>query len=214
MKSEQLTLMDAVLSFSRRKKVSRAVGTLGEIEKLVDWAVLAEIVAVLDRTKSGRGGRPPIDFEIKLKMLFLQYTFNLSDEELEDQLSPRRELGRTRPAEFPAVRGSRIRSGDTGLYDGVAFQGRTGESGADGLDICEHRGADREERADIKERNDRGRDDHSECEPPIEQPEAREAGAEAEPRSARSAEPPDRHGSGEHGQGRQTVFRIQRAHRD
>jgi len=81
--------MDAVLSMSRRKKVSRAVGTLGEIEKLVDWPVLVEIVAGLDRTKSGKGGRPPIDFEIKLKMLFLQYTFNLSDEELEDQLIDR-----------------------------------------------------------------------------------------------------------------------------
>jgi len=89
MKNEQLTLMDAVLSMSRRKKVSRAVGTLGEIEKLVDWPVLVEIVAGLDRTKSGKGGRPPIDFEIKLKMLFLQYTFNLSDEELEDQLIDR-----------------------------------------------------------------------------------------------------------------------------
>ena len=81
--------MDAMLGMSRRKKVSRAVGTLGEIEKLVDWRVLAEIVNALDRTKSGRGGRPPIDFEIKLKMLFLQYTFNLSDEELEDQLIDR-----------------------------------------------------------------------------------------------------------------------------
>lgn len=89
MKNEQLTLMDAVLSMSRRKKVSRAVGTLGEIEKLVDWAMLVEIVKGLDKTKSGKGGRPPIDFEIKLKMLFLQYTFNLSDEELEDQLIDR-----------------------------------------------------------------------------------------------------------------------------
>lgn len=81
--------MDAVLNMSRRKKVSRAVGTLGEIEKLVNWPMLVEIVNGLDRTKGGRGGRPPIDFEIKLKMLFLQYTFNLSDEELEDQLIDR-----------------------------------------------------------------------------------------------------------------------------
>lgn len=89
MKSEQLTLMDAVLSFSRRKKTSRAVETLSAIEKLVDWQALVEIVKVVDRTQGGRGGRPPISFEIKLKMLFLQYTFNLSDEELEDQLIDR-----------------------------------------------------------------------------------------------------------------------------
>ena len=77
------------MSFSRRKKISRAVGTLSEIEKVVDWRALVEIVKGLDRTQGGRGGRPPISFEIKLKMLFLQYTFNLSDEELEDQLIDR-----------------------------------------------------------------------------------------------------------------------------
>ena len=81
--------MDAVLKMSRRKKVSRAVGTLGEMEKLVDWRMLVEIVKGLNRTREGRGGRRPIDFEIKLKMLFLQSTFNLSDEELEDQLIDR-----------------------------------------------------------------------------------------------------------------------------
>lgn len=77
------------MSFSRRKKVSRAVETLSQIGKLVDWGALVEIVKPLDRTRGGRGGRPPIPFEIKLKMLFLQHVFNLSDEELEDQLIDR-----------------------------------------------------------------------------------------------------------------------------
>ena len=89
MKSKQLSLMDAVISLSRRKKVSRAVGTLGAISELVDWDALVKVVSVLDKTREGKGGRPPISFEIKLKMLFLQYTFNLSDEELEDQLIDR-----------------------------------------------------------------------------------------------------------------------------
>jgi IS5 family transposase len=89
MKSKQLSLMDAVLNLSRRKKVSRAVGTLGAIGGLVDWDALVKVVSVLDKTREGKGGRPPISFEIKLKMLFLQYTFNLSDEELEDQLIDR-----------------------------------------------------------------------------------------------------------------------------
>ncbi len=77
------------MGFSRRRKVSKAVGTLREIDSLVDWRVLAEIVNVLDRSQTGRGGRPPIGFEIKLKMMFLQYIFNLSDEELEDQMIDR-----------------------------------------------------------------------------------------------------------------------------
>ncbi len=89
MKDKQLTLMDAILTMSRRKKTSRAVGTLDSIAKLVDWEALVKIVEGLDRTREGRGGRPPIPFEVKLKMLFLQYTFNLSDEELEDQLIDR-----------------------------------------------------------------------------------------------------------------------------
>jgi IS5 family transposase len=89
MKSKQLSLMDAVLNLSRRKKTSKAVRTLGAISELVDWDALVKVVSVLDRTREGKGGRPPISFEIKLKMLFLQNTFNLSDEELEDQLIDR-----------------------------------------------------------------------------------------------------------------------------
>lgn len=81
--------MDAMMRNSRRKKVSRAVKTLGELEKMVDWEELVKIVEPLDRTREGRGGRPPISFKTKLKMLFLQHTFNLSDEELEDQLVDR-----------------------------------------------------------------------------------------------------------------------------
>lgn len=89
MKHKQLTLMDAMLTMSRRKKTSRALGTLESIGGLVDWGALVKIVEGLDKTREGRGGRPPISFEVKLKMLFLQYIFNLSDEELEDQLADR-----------------------------------------------------------------------------------------------------------------------------
>ncbi len=88
-KRNQLSLMDAVLSFGGRRKTSKAVATLEAIGAMVDWAELVRIVSVLDKTREGKGGRPPIDFEIKLKMLFLQYAFNLSDEELEDQLIDR-----------------------------------------------------------------------------------------------------------------------------
>jgi len=89
MENKQLTLADAVMGLGRRSKVSKAVRTLSEIERLVEWRDLAEIVKVLDKSGTGRGGRPPIDFEIKLKMIFLQYLFNLSDEELEDQIIDR-----------------------------------------------------------------------------------------------------------------------------
>ena len=87
--NQQLSLMDAVLSLSRRKKTSKAFTTLATISQLVNWAALVNIVKGLDKTQTSKGSRPPISFEIKLKMLFLQYTFNLSDEELEDQLIDR-----------------------------------------------------------------------------------------------------------------------------
>ena len=88
-KTKQLSLMDAVLSFSRRSKTSKAVATLSSINKMVNWQALVNIVSGLDKSQTNKGGRPPISFEIKLKMLFLQHTFNLSDEELEDQLIDR-----------------------------------------------------------------------------------------------------------------------------
>lgn len=60
-----MNLMDSVMGFSRRRKTSKAAATLGEIDEVVDWGRLVEIVSVLDKTQGGKGGRPPIDFEIK-----------------------------------------------------------------------------------------------------------------------------------------------------
>lgn len=43
----------------------------------------------IDKSNTSKGCRKPLPFEWKVKMLFLQYAFNLSDEELEDQLIDR-----------------------------------------------------------------------------------------------------------------------------
>jgi len=102
MENKQMSLIDAVMSFSRRRKVSKATATLGEIDEVIDWPELVKIVSVLDKTREGKGGRPPISFEIKLKMLFLQYTFNFSDEELEDQVIDRLSFQRFAGLDFDA----------------------------------------------------------------------------------------------------------------
>ena len=81
--------MDSIWSFSKRKKQSRAVATLKKIDALVNWSALVNIVKVIDKSNTPKGGRKPLPFEWKLKMLFLQYAFNLGDEELEDQLIDR-----------------------------------------------------------------------------------------------------------------------------
>jgi transposase, IS5 family len=80
--------MDMMI-FSRRRKVSRAVKTLQKIDDVVNWKALTEIVKRIDKSNTAKGGRKPLPFEWKVKMLFLQYTFNLSDPELEDQLIDR-----------------------------------------------------------------------------------------------------------------------------
>jgi len=81
--------MDSIWSFSKRKKQSRAVATLAKIDAVVNWSALVNIVKVIDKSNTPKGGRKPLPFEWKLKMLFLQYAFNLGDEELEDQLIDR-----------------------------------------------------------------------------------------------------------------------------
>lgn len=75
--------------FSRRRKESKMVITLGEIDKIVNWMALVNIAGVLDKSRTQRGGRKPFSIEGKLRMLFLQFLYNLSDQELEDQLIDR-----------------------------------------------------------------------------------------------------------------------------
>lgn len=89
MNIKQLSFMDSIWSFSKRNKQSKAVATLAKIDAVVNWQALVNLVSVIDRSNTSKGGRKPLPFEWKVKMLFLQYAFNLSDEELEDQLIDR-----------------------------------------------------------------------------------------------------------------------------
>jgi IS5 family transposase len=89
MNYQQLSLMDSIWAFSKRNKQSKAVAMLSKINAVVNWQALVNIVKVIDKSNTSKGGRKPLPFEWKIKMLFLQYAFNLSDEELEDQLIDR-----------------------------------------------------------------------------------------------------------------------------
>jgi hypothetical protein len=51
-KSKQITLANALLGISRRKKVSKALGIWGTISDLVNWSELALIVSILDKIQS------------------------------------------------------------------------------------------------------------------------------------------------------------------
>ena len=84
---QQLTFMDS--QFSARRKRSRSSTMLASIKQFVDWQAIEAAVAIVDKTGTERGGRPPIPIDWKVKMLFVQHLYNLSDPELEDQMIDR-----------------------------------------------------------------------------------------------------------------------------
>jgi len=84
---KQLSFSDIELGQSR--KASRVSIKLDKIDKLVDWEAVYDLVKVVDKTSKTVGGAPHRDLLMKVKMLFLQHLYNLSDPELEDQVNDR-----------------------------------------------------------------------------------------------------------------------------
>lgn len=84
---KQLSFSDLELSLNRSKK-TRSEIQLDKINRIVDWGKVEVLLSSTDRT-GRQGGRKPISVLIKAKMLFVQYLYNLSDPELEDQLYDR-----------------------------------------------------------------------------------------------------------------------------
>lgn len=82
--TEQLSIADQ--QFSQRRKTSRTAKMLDKIKTFVDWTSIEKEVKIIDKTQSGQGGRPPLPLGWKIKMLFVQFLFNLSDPKLEDEL--------------------------------------------------------------------------------------------------------------------------------
>lgn len=79
----------ADLQIEQYRKPSRISVKLEKIDALVDWQAILELIKVVDKTQQGVGGAPHKDLLSKVKMLFLQYLYNLSDPELEDQVNDR-----------------------------------------------------------------------------------------------------------------------------
>lgn len=83
----QLSFAD--IAITDKRKPSRISIKLEKINKIVNWEDILTIVRVVDRTDKFQGGAPHKDLMVKVKMLFLQYLYNLSDPELEDQVNDR-----------------------------------------------------------------------------------------------------------------------------
>jgi len=84
---QQLSFAD--IEISRRSKKTRIAKTLDKINMVVDWKPLEEMVSGIYKSGTTRGGRPPLPTQVKLRMLFLQHLYNISDEEIEDQVIDR-----------------------------------------------------------------------------------------------------------------------------
>jgi len=84
--STQLSFADQIVSSTR--KVTRSETKLFQLQEAIDWRPLLDLVRTF-WPKGKQGGRPPKDLSVKLRMLFVQHLYNLSDPELEDQLNDR-----------------------------------------------------------------------------------------------------------------------------
>lgn len=81
----QLSILDS--AFNKRNKQSRTDNLLKKINQFVDWQRLVqEVVQVYSPSKRGR---PTVPIVYMLKILFLQFLYNLSDPSLEDALIDR-----------------------------------------------------------------------------------------------------------------------------
>lgn len=86
-KTRQMTFAD--MEITQNRKASRISVKLDKINSIVEWEKVLEVVKVVDRTDKEKGGCPHKDLLVKVKMLFLQSLYNLSDPELEDQMNDR-----------------------------------------------------------------------------------------------------------------------------
>ena len=79
---KQLTL--AAVGFERYAKTTRRAAFLAEMERVVPWPALCELIEPF-YPKPGNG-RPPVGVERMLRIYFLQQWFNLSDPAVEEAL--------------------------------------------------------------------------------------------------------------------------------
>jgi len=82
----QLSITDQIVL--KNRKTTRSELKLSKISSLVDWDLIERDVKQLYPVNK-QGGRPVSDLSVKIKMLFIQHLYNLSDPELEDHMNDR-----------------------------------------------------------------------------------------------------------------------------
>lgn len=79
---KQLTL--ATTGFERYAKATRRAVFLAEMERVVPWSALCELIEPFYPKPDN--GRPPVGVGRMLRIYFLQHWFNLSDPAVEEAL--------------------------------------------------------------------------------------------------------------------------------
>ena len=80
----------AQAEYDAKRKTTRRDRFLGEMERVVPWALLLGVLTPHDYPDAGkRAGRPPIGLERMMRLYFLQQWFGLADEALEDAVYDR-----------------------------------------------------------------------------------------------------------------------------
>ena len=70
--------------YARKKKATRQEKFLAQMETVVPWARLVEVI--VPHYPAGKRGRPPVGIKRILRLYFLKQWYELADEVLEDAL--------------------------------------------------------------------------------------------------------------------------------
>ena len=71
------------------KRVQKVGDRLSEFESLIEWDQFRPLFADIYHNNTRKGGRPNVDPVVMIKLLVLQSLYNLSDPELERQVTDR-----------------------------------------------------------------------------------------------------------------------------
>lgn len=80
------------MEYAGKKRVTRRERFLGEMERVVPWSALLEVLEPY--YPKGKRGRPPIGLERMLRVYFIQQWYGLSDEGVEDAITDSQALRR------------------------------------------------------------------------------------------------------------------------
>lgn len=94
--------MDLLIDEKIYQRLDKMNDPLARLDAIMDWARFVAIIDEMrpDKTKDGNGGRPPISSEILFKGLLIAEIYNISDEQLEYQITDRASFSRFCGLEF------------------------------------------------------------------------------------------------------------------